>query len=150
MTVTIRRATRADVRRIVEIVAEDAAHAEADLAGALPEAYLAAFDEIDGDPRNGVYVAEDVGLVVGTFQLTFVRHLMRRGCLVAQIETVHVTAARRSQGVGEAMIRWAVGEARRRGALRVQLTSNKNRPRAHAFYERLGFERSHEGFKLYL
>jgi hypothetical protein len=31
----------------------------------------------------------------------------------------------------------------------VQLTSNKKRTDAHRFYERLGFSRSHEGFKYY-
>jgi hypothetical protein len=31
----------------------------------------------------------------------------------------------------------------------VQLTSNKKRSDAHRFYERLGFLKSHEGFKYY-
>lgn len=56
----------------------------------------------------------------------------------------------RGQGIGEAMMRWAIDEARRRGCFRVQLTSNKVRKRAHAFYERLGFVASHEGMKLSL
>jgi GNAT superfamily N-acetyltransferase len=47
-------------------------------------------------------------------------------------------------------MRFAIELARRRGALRVQLTSNVRRGRAHAFYERLGFEPSHVGMKLYL
>jgi len=46
------------------------------------------------------------------------------------------------------MMRHAIDEARRRGCHRVQLTSNKHRVDAHRFYERLGFVRSHEGFKL--
>lgn len=32
----------------------------------------------------------------------------------------------------------------------IQLTSDKLRDRAHAFYERIGWTRSHEGFKLKL
>jgi hypothetical protein len=32
----------------------------------------------------------------------------------------------------------------------VQLTSNNKRPDAHRFYERLGFEPTHRGFKLRL
>jgi hypothetical protein len=32
----------------------------------------------------------------------------------------------------------------------VQLTSQKRRTDAHRFYERLGFARSHDGFKLML
>ena len=45
---------------------------------------------------------------------------------------------------------FAVERSRQRGCAMVQLTSNKKRVDAHRFYERLGFARSHEGFKLYL
>jgi hypothetical protein len=43
-----------------------------------------------------------------------------------------------------------IEEARRRGAMRVQLTSNLQRTDAHRFYERLGFVGSHLGMKLSL
>ena len=46
------------------------------------------------------------------------------------------------------MITWAIAEGRRRGARLVQLTSDASRVAAHRFYERLGFEASHVGFKL--
>jgi GNAT superfamily N-acetyltransferase len=61
---------------------------------------------------------------------------------------VHVRTDLRSKGIGAAMMRFALGEARRLGVGLVELTSNKKRGDAHRFYERLGFERSHEGFKL--
>jgi GNAT superfamily N-acetyltransferase len=48
------------------------------------------------------------------------------------------------------MMLWAIEEARRCGCHRVALTSNKRRKDAHRFYERLGFEASHEGFKIVL
>ena len=48
------------------------------------------------------------------------------------------------------MLRWAIGEARRRGCALVQLTTDKSRTDAHRFYERLGFVASHEGMKLHL
>ena len=51
---------------------------------------------------------------------------------------------------GEKMMRFAMEEARRHGAGLMELTSNKRRPDAHRFYERLGFSKSHEGFKLEL
>ena len=100
---------------------------------------------------NALYVADlpRVG-VIGVFQLTFVRHVGYQGGLVAQVENVVVDRAHRSRGVGETMMRFAVDRARERKAFRVQLTSNKTRTRAHAFYERLGFVRSHEGMKLVL
>jgi GNAT superfamily N-acetyltransferase len=112
--------------------------------------HAAAFDEIERDPNNTVYVAEAAGVVVGTFQLTFIRQLSYSGCLVAQLESVHVRESERSRGVGRAMIEWAIQHARERGALRVQLTSNLRRTRAHEFYERLGIRATHKGMKLYL
>jgi predicted N-acetyltransferase YhbS len=52
-----------------------------------------------------------------------------------------IEAGRRGDGLGATMVRYAVDEARRRGAALVQLTSDR-------FYERLGFLRTHDGFSL--
>jgi GNAT superfamily N-acetyltransferase len=41
-------------------------------------------------------------------------------------------------------LEWAIAEARRRGCALVQLTTDKARPDAHRFCERLGFVASHE------
>jgi len=76
------------------------------------------------------------------------RQLSHRGGHVAQVESVHVASDLRRRGIGEAMMRHAIEEARRRGCHRLQLTSNKRRVDAHRFYTRLGFVQSHEGFKL--
>ena len=56
----------------------------------------------------------------------------------------------RGQGLGAALLRWAVEEARRRGCALVQLTSDRGRTEAHRFYGRPGFVASHEGFELRL
>jgi GNAT superfamily N-acetyltransferase len=88
--------------------------------------------------------------VAATMQLTFISGLARQGALRMQIEAVRVGSGYRSQGLGEAMIKWAIAEARQRGCRLVQLTSDKRRTSAHRFYDRLGFTRSHEGFKLTL
>jgi GNAT superfamily N-acetyltransferase len=73
---------------------------------------------------------------------------MRQGSLVAQIEAVRVDAPARRRGIGEQMMRWAIAEARRRGCNRMQLTTHKSRKDAHRFWERLGFQQTHEGMKL--
>ena len=54
------------------------------------------------------------------------------------------------QGIGSAMMRWAIENARERGCQRVQLTSNRRRVDAHRFYERLGFVPGYVGMKLTL
>lgn len=89
----------------------------------------------------------DGGEVVGTFQLTFIPNLTGRGALRVKVESVKVKAARRSSGIGARMMVFAEDHARSSGARAMELTSNKTRKDAHRFYERLGFSRSHEGFK---
>ncbi|NDL59403.1 GNAT family N-acetyltransferase [Phytoactinopolyspora mesophila] len=114
------------------------------------ERYVAAFETIDADPHQFLAVAERDGEVVGTFQLTFISGLSRQGATRAQLEAVRVHSSARGSGLGRQLISWAIDEARRRGAALVQLTSDASRSDAHRFYERLGFEASHTGFKLAL
>ena len=150
MSAVIRRARRDDVPAIVGLFADDHGGRSSPEHVTLGPGQLAAFDAIAEQPDNSVYVAERDGAVVGTFQLTFIRQLSYGGCLVAQIESVHVHSSQRGQRIGEQMMRFAIDLARQRGALRVQLTSNVRRERAHRFYERLGFEPSHVGMKLWI
>ena len=143
----IRRATAEDLPEILRLLLEDRATPSAE---AEPGArcYADAFDEMQRSEWNGIYVAELDGRVIGTFMLTFIRHLMRQGALVAQIEAVRIDAPRRGHGYGAQMMRWAIDEALRRGCSRVQLTTNKSRKDAHRFYKRLGFRATHEGMRL--
>jgi GNAT superfamily N-acetyltransferase len=167
----IRPARESDLEAILQIYAEDELLHEARPTGVAPAPAPAAFSvppdlragrvtptdrerrafrAILPDPDNQLHVAELGGRVVGTFQLTFMTLLGRGGCQVAQLENVFVQSGTRSRGVGASMVTWAIQEARRRGALRLQLTSNLERLQAHRFYERLGFRATHKGMKLYL
>ncbi len=110
-------------------------------------AYEAAFAAIARSSENRLFVALDGDEVVGTFQLTFIPNLTGRGALRVKVESVKVKAARRSGGIGARMMTFAEDHARAHGAAMLELTSNKTRSGAHRFYERLGFSRSHEGFK---
>jgi GNAT superfamily N-acetyltransferase len=150
--VVLRTATAADLTAVVDLIAADQLGAtrdgvrdEADLA-----VYSAAFERIDADPAHLLIVAEHNGQIVGTFQLSFLPGLARRGALRAQIEAVRVAQSQRGSGLGAAMMRWAIEEASRRGCALVQLTSDKARTDAQRFYARLGFVASHEGMKLAL
>ncbi|MEQ9171822.1 MAG: GNAT family N-acetyltransferase [Rhodospirillales bacterium] len=70
--------------------------------------------------------------------------LLRR----APIEGVRVAPGARSGGLGRAMFEHAIGLAREKGCRMVQLTTDRTRPEALAFYESLGFVHSHAGMKL--
>jgi GNAT superfamily N-acetyltransferase len=48
------------------------------------------------------------------------------------------------------MIKYAIQRAKDRGAHLLQLTTDKVRPEALNFYEKLGFSSTHEGMKLHL
>ena len=88
--------------------------------------------------------------MVATFQLSFLPGISRQGAWRSQIEAVRVDGSLRGQGIGNLMVRWAIDESRRRGCTLMQLTTHKSRTAAHRFYERLGFDASHEGMKLTL
>lgn len=143
---TFRDARREDVPLIVALLADDEIGAGRETGP--DDAYLSAFDEIAADPRSRLIVADADGQVAGTLQLTVLPGLSRHGMRRAQIEAVRVAAPWRGQGLGRAMIGWAIDAARQDGCGLVQLTSDKRRPAAIRFYESLGFEASHEGLKL--
>jgi GNAT superfamily N-acetyltransferase len=124
--------------------------ADAQTPEAVDAAYWSAFEAIDADPRNELIVADRAGEVVGTCQLTFVPSLSRRAAERMIIESVRVRRDLRGQGIGQAMMRWSLHRARERGCRLAQLTTDKRRADAHRFYASLGFEASHEGFKLAL
>ncbi|HEX8970668.1 GNAT family N-acetyltransferase [Oryzihumus sp.] len=145
---TIRRATAADLPAIVGLLADDVLGAQREQPG--DPAYAQAFEAIVADPRQWLMVADRDGEVVGTLQLTVIPGLSHRGMTRALVEAVRVAASQRDRGLGSQMLEWAVGTARELGCGMVQLTSNASRADAHRFYERLGFEASHTGFKLAL
>ncbi|HLZ65003.1 MAG TPA: GNAT family N-acetyltransferase [Aliidongia sp.] len=148
---TFRRAVVADLPILVAMLADDVlGQARERAVDPLPEPYLAGFAAIEADPNQLLLVAERAGSVVGMLQLTVIPGLSHLGAWRGQIEGVRVAAAQRGHGIGEAMLRHAIGIARARGCSIVQLTTNKARADAKRFYEKLGFEPAHEGMKLTL
>jgi GNAT superfamily N-acetyltransferase len=76
--------------------------------------------------------------------------LSRGGAKRAQIEAVRVSSKRRNGTIGERMLNWAIDYSRQQGCVLMQLTTDKQRAHAHRFYERVGFEPTHIGYKLSL
>ncbi|GAA4361137.1 GNAT family N-acetyltransferase [Actinomadura verrucosospora] len=149
--VTFREATLDDLPEIVRLLADDPLGSTRETPGEeIPEAYFRAFAAIEKDPNNSLVVAEVAGSVAGTLQLTFIPGLTYTGSERAQIEGVRVAAEQRGAGLGQLMITWAIDRARARGCRVVQLTTDRQRPDAIRFYQKIGFRPSHMGMKYHL
>jgi GNAT superfamily N-acetyltransferase len=148
---TFRRATEADVPAIVRMLADDKLGASREALGAesLPR-YLEAFSAIDADANQFLLVVDDGSAIVGTLQLTFIAGLARGGLKRGLVEAVRVSSDRRGEKIGEAIFAWVLEKCRVEGCGIVQLTTDKSRTDAHRFYDRLGFEPSHIGYKMEL
>ena len=146
-----RDASRDDVGAVVALLADDPLGQRREgSARDIDPAYITAFEAIALDPNNRLIVADQAGDVVGCMQLTVIPHLTFTGGTRLQIEGVRVKESHRGRGIGAAMIEWAVAYGHAQRCHVVQLTSNRDREDALRFYQELGFEPSHIGFKRYL
>lgn len=152
MQLTFREAVQEDIATLVQMLAADELGAtREDTSHPLNPRYLAAFAAIQYDPNNLLIVAESAGEIVGMLQLTFIPYLTHIGSWRCLIEGVRVHAAHRGEGIGRQLLQWAIAQAHAKEVCSiVQLTSDKQRADALRFYQSLGFEATHEGFKLKL
>ncbi|MDH2388233.1 GNAT family N-acetyltransferase [Streptomyces sp. HNM0663] len=145
----IRPASVDDVPTIVAMLADDPLGAQRESPDDLTP-YLVALERLAQDPLQHQIVAVRDNRVIGTLQLTIIPGLSRKGATRALIEGVRVHSEERGSGLGAQLIEWAIAESRRQDCQLVQLTSDATRTDARRFYERLGFEPSHIGFKMKL
>jgi len=131
---TIRPARAADDAALVGI--DDAAWNDTSSPAPTPPPGRAFFDE-DRTP-DGVLVAERDGAVVGYvvlgrgFPLASHAHVLVLKEIAVDVDAV-------GTGIGEALVRAAVAEARRRGARRLTLRVLTTNPVAQRLYTRCGF-----------
>ncbi|MFZ6680534.1 GNAT family N-acetyltransferase [Undibacterium sp. Tian12W] len=147
---SIRRAVRQDLPRLLELIADDDLGKNREGVGSEEACYAEAFERITADDNQFLMVAELDGRIIAMQQVTFIPGLSRKGSTRAMIESVRVDGYLRGQGIGHWFIEQAIALARERGCQLVQLTSDKKRIQAHRFYGSMGFTASHEGFKLQL
>ena len=95
-------------------------------------------EEIIRGNSTVLFAARIDGVIVGLLTLATFR--IPTG-VRAWIEDVVVDDLARGKGVGEALNRAALVEARRRGAKTVDLTSRPSREAANRLYQRIGFTR---------
>ena len=151
MNLKFRQATREDLPEIVRMLADDFLGSRRErYENPLPETYIKAFEEIEADKNNELIVADVEGVVVGTLQLTLTPSISFQGGKRATVESVRVDEKYRGQGIGRALMIYAIDRAKEENCVSMQLTTNAERADAHRFYENLGFQKSHLGMKLNL
>jgi ribosomal protein S18 acetylase RimI-like enzyme len=107
------------------------------LSSSSPAPTAGELSEIIDAADSVLFVARLDGCVVGSLTIAFYR--IPTG-LKAWIEDVVVDGEARGNGIGEALSRAALDEARRRGAKNVSLTSRPSRESANRLYRGIGFE----------
>jgi ribosomal protein S18 acetylase RimI-like enzyme len=125
------------VERVTDDLVEAFARLIPQLSASSPPPTAAELSEIVGCADTILFVARLDDRVVGSLTLAFYR--IPTG-LKAWIEDVVVDDAARFQGIGKALSRVALEEARRRGAKNVSLTSRSSREVANRLYQDIGFE----------
>jgi len=136
MSVAIRPATSDDLPRLLELYQLLGVGAEPELG--LDQARRV-FDALASVPGHDVYVAESEDVVVGTFGLIFIGGLAHGARCFGLVEDVVVATDARGQGIGKAMMRFAMQRCAERHCYKLALSSHLRREAAHRFYEGLGF-----------
>lgn len=129
----VRDALPADADRLVELIAE--------LGFTVDEAGVTERLSLLAANREPVVVAENDGRLVGMLDW-HVMPTIHRERPVGRIVALVVGKGSRGRGAGTALVREAEARMRLRGCEKLEVTSNIGLDRAHAFYERYGFERT--------
>lgn len=146
---SIRNATAEDLDAVLAILADDElAKQRGSFAPGAGDGTVEAFHQILSDLNQELLVVERESVVIAVAQVTYLRYLAFDGGWRAHVEGVRVAAEHRGQGVGSGLFVRICELARARGCHLVQLMSDQRRTRARGFYERLGFQPTHLGFKL--
>jgi ribosomal protein S18 acetylase RimI-like enzyme len=144
-----RRAEHRDLSVILKLLFDDELGKTRESSSEIPElCYEKAFQKIVADPNNSLMVVELDDVIIGTCHLTLLPSLTLRGSTRLQVEAARIAGDYRGKGIGEWMFERIFEVAKEQDASIIQLTTDKRRARAKKFYERLGFEATHEGMKL--
>ena len=143
--IVVRKASAADIAAVLGLYAQP----DIDDGNVLPvDQAVALFERFGRYPDYTLYVAEQDHEIVGSFALLVMDNLGHLGSPSGIVEYVVVAPARQGNGIGQAMMRFALERCREKGCYKLMLSSNAKRARAHAFYESLGYERHGYSFRV--
>jgi GNAT superfamily N-acetyltransferase len=96
---------------------------------------------------SGALVAEGTGAPLAGLATLHVTPVLHRPRPVGRITSLVVDTALRGQGLGRRLVEAAESWLAAQGCGLVEVTSNLRRTDAHAFYERIGYERTSYRFQ---
>lgn len=88
-----------------------------------------------------IHVARELGTIVAMASVLYSISTAEGG-LAASFEDFVVLPGHRGKGIGQALLRHVIAEARREGVLRLTLLTDKQNERAQALYRKVGFAES--------
>jgi len=135
MSVRVREAIPADFERIIELFRQLWPGKELDHAR-----LLAVFSHMKSSDIYTLLCAEEAGKVIGFCSTAILQNLWQEGPIL-YITTMIADERHRKQGIGTALINEINKIACERGCKRIELESAFHRTDAHAFYEKMGFEK---------
>ncbi len=149
MASQVRVATEADLPRVVELLAQLSVDDPREQPGPPPpDVYAEAFRRMRADEEQRLLVLEADGRIVGSLVLLIIPNLTHQGRPYATVENVIVDESERGSGRGRQLMEHAIDEAKKAGCYKIALTSHRSRTEAHRFYEDLGFESTHEAYRI--
>lgn len=114
-----------------------------------PLIFESIYKEYCVNPDTLMFVLELESLGVKGFVSCKGQRLLHHQGLVFEIQEMIVGAGQQGKGYGRLLFEIVKQEVVARGAKSLEVTSNKRRKEAHAFYESMGFRNSHEKFTIY-
>lgn len=118
-----------------------------------PEDLAAFFDEVlsesaiaaeMGDPRVAYRVVEDAGHLIGYCKIGPVKVPVEATEPALELRQLYLRQSAQGLGLGDALMAWAMPEARDRGARVLYLSVYSDNHRAQRFYRRHGFQHGGE------
>ena len=146
MNVTYRDAVEQDAEALRHLFADTFVetfghlYRPADLQEFLDGNSLAKWQENLADPEVGIRVAESEGDLVGFIELAPKKLPHDTDAPALELRRLYLRSSAHGLGIADALMKWVLGEAARRGARELVLSVFIENHRARRFYERYGFE----------
>jgi GNAT superfamily N-acetyltransferase len=141
-TVTVREAVKADMPSVMKLIGQSDMSPDNELTLAQADEL---FEKITATGYHRLYVAELDSSIVGTFALVVVQQLSHNGARSVILEDIVVRSDLQGHGIGNQIMKSAIDRAQALGCYKICLSSGKAREQAHAFYEKLGYDK--DGFR---